>query len=243
MYLMWLVSCQRYDHQSLIMRILVIEDETHLAETLGDILKQNSYSVDICKNGEKGLEFIQSEVYDGVVLDLKLPGMNGYEILKSMRGMKITTPVLILTAKSEMEDIVLGLDCGADDYMTKPFAVSEFLARVRAVTRRKDYILPDNISMGNVILNLQKCTLVCKDNTISLGKKEYQMMELLMSNQGLIVSKEQLVEKIWGYDSECEYNNIEVYISFLRKKLKLIEANITISNARGLGYYLEEIYD
>ncbi|MDF2510803.1 MAG: two component transcriptional regulator [Herbinix sp.] len=225
------------------MKILVIEDEIMLADTLAEILKQNNYSVDLCYNGEKGWEFIQTEVYDGIVLDIMIPKMSGYEILKAMREANINTPVLILTARSEMEDIVTGLDCGADDYMTKPFAITEFLARVRAVTRRKEYILPENPSMGNVFLLQQQCTLSCKGNSISLGKKEYQIMEVLLNNCSQKVPKEQLIEKVWGFDSDCEYNNIEVYISFLRKKLKAIEADITINNTRGLGYYLEVLND
>lgn len=225
------------------MKILVIEDEENLADTLAEILKRSNYSVDVCLNGKIGWEYIQTEVYDGIVLDIMLPQMDGFEILKLMRMENISTPVLVLTARSEMEDIVSGLDCGADDYMVKPFAVTEFLARVRAVTRRKDNIAPDNLELGNMVLNKKSCALECKDNIINLGRKEYQLMELLMSNQDQIVSKELLIEKIWGLDSECEYNNIEVYISFLRKKLKAAEANIAISNTRGLGYYLEVMDD
>lgn len=225
------------------MKILVVEDEETLAETLAEILKRNKYTVDICFNGKSGWEYIQTNVYDGIVLDIMLPQMDGYEIVKEMRKNKISTPVLILTARSEMEDIVCGLDCGADDYMVKPFAVSEFLARVRAVTRRKENIIPDDLVFGNTVLNKNNCALICKGNSINLGKKEYQLMELLMSNLSQIVTKELIIEKIWGLDSNCEYNNIEVYISFLRKKLKAIEANIVINNSRGLGYYLEVFND
>ena len=225
------------------MKILVIEDEVNLAETLAEILEHGNFSVDICYNGKSGWEYIQTQVYDGIVLDIMLPQMDGYEILKIMRKEQISTPVLVLTARSEMEDIVSGLDCGADDYMVKPFSVSEFLARIRAVTRRKETLIPDNLILGNLTLDKKGCSLISNDNTINLGKKEYQLMELLMSNPGQISSKDMLIEKIWGFDNDSDYNNIEVYISFLRKKLKVIDANIIISNSRGLGYYLEVLND
>jgi DNA-binding response OmpR family regulator len=221
------------------MKILVIEDEVNLAETLAEILKRGYFTVDVCYNGKIGWEYIQSQDYDGIVLDIMLPQMDGYEILKMMRKNQISTPVLVLTARTEMEDIVNGLDSGADDYMVKPFAVSEFLARVRAVTRRKENIIPDNLIVGNLMLSKKGYALVSNENTINLGKKEYQIMEILMCNPGQIISKEMLIEKIWGFDSDCEYNNIEVYISFLRKKLKVIDTNVMISNSRGIGYYLE----
>lgn len=227
----------------ILMKILVIEDEVNLAETLAEILEHGNFSVDICYNGKSGWEYIQTQVYDGIVLDIMLPQMDGYEILKIMRKEQISTPVLVLTARSEMEDIVSGLDCGADDYMVKPFSVSEFLARIRAVTRRKETLIPDNLILGNLTLDKKGCSLISNDNTINLGKKEYQLMELLMSNPGQISSKDMLIEKIWGFDNDSDYNNIEVYISFLRKKLKVIDANIIISNSRGLGYYLEVLND
>ncbi len=225
------------------MKLLIIEDEINLAETLAEILKRNHYSVDLCRNGRLGWEYLQSGLYDGIILDIMLPHMDGYEILKAMRNSHIHTPVLVLTARSEMEDIVCGLDLGADDYMVKPFVVEELLARVRAVTRRKENMISEHLNLGNVVLDKKNYALVCHENTINLGNKEYQLMEYLLSNQNNIMAKELLIEKIWGYDSECEYNNIEVYISFLRKKLKLIEADILIQNTRGIGYYLEVVHD
>ncbi|MGB8454790.1 MAG: response regulator transcription factor [Anaerocolumna sp.] len=226
-----------------IMKILIIEDELNLAEILEEILKQNNYLVDICRNGKDGWDNILTGIYDGIVLDLMLPTLNGFEILKAMRKNNITTPVLILTARAEIDDIVSGLDYGADDYMTKPFNTEEFLARLRAVTRRKDTLVPDNPNIGDIILNKSSCELICGDNNIKLRSKEFQIMEFMINNQNQIISRELLVQKIWGFDNDSEYNNVEVYLSFLRKKLKTIEAHVTINNTKGLGYHLEVNHD
>ena len=204
------------------MKILVIEDEQHLAETIAEILKQNNYLVDMCFNGKDGWDNILTGLYDGIVLDLMLPLMNGYDILKAMRKRKITTPVLILTARSELDDMINGLDLGADDYMIKPFNTEEFLARLRAAVRRRESPIMSDPKIGDLLLNKNSCELICGDNNIKLRAKEFQIIEFLIMNNNQIISREQLAQKIWGFDCESEYNNVEVYISFLRKNLDML---------------------
>ncbi|HAE52671.1 MAG: response regulator transcription factor [Ruminococcus sp.] len=222
------------------MKILVVEDEVQLADALSEILKRNMYSVDTAYNGIDGLDNALTGVYDGIILDIMLPGMNGIEILKNLRKEKISTPVLLLTARSEVEDKINGLDCGADDYLTKPFVTGELLARVRALTRRRGEVMDDNkMSFNGLELNKNKCSIIYQGNDIKLSLKEYQIMELLIANPKQILPKERIIEKIWGYESDVEYNNIEVYISFLRKKISVISAPVQIKTARGIGYSLE----
>lgn len=223
------------------MRILIVEDEKALAEALGQILVKNNFSVDMVFDGEAGLDYILSDIYDVAVLDIMLPKMDGISILKEARKNKITTPIIMLTAKSELSDKVLGLDNGADDYLTKPFETQELLARIRALLRRKGEALGNNdISFGDIILNLGSCQLTGAKKFIKLGLKEFQIMELLIKNPGQIFTKEKLIEKVWGFDSDAEYNNVEVYISFLRKKLNYLDSKVSIKTSRGLGYYLED---
>lgn len=223
------------------MRLLVVEDEMQLADALTEILKRNKYFVDTFYNGIDGLDNALTGVYDCIILDIMLPGMNGIEILSSIRREKISTPVLLLTAKSEIEDKINGLDCGADDYLTKPFVTGELLARIRALTRRKGELVDENkLTYSGLELNKNSCSIICSGNDVKLSLKEYQIMELLMANPGQILPKERIIEKIWGYESDVEYNNIEVYISFLRKKLTVISAPIQIKTARGIGYSLEQ---
>lgn len=223
------------------MRLLVVEDEMQLADALTEILKRNKYFVDTVYDGIDGLDNALTGVYDCIILDIMLPGMNGIEILKNIRREKISTPVLLLTARSEVEDKINGLDCGADDYLTKPFVTGELLARVRALTRRKGEFADENkLSYSGLELNKNSCSIGCGGNDVKLSLKEYQIMELLMTNPKQILPKERIIEKIWGYDSDVEYNNIEVYISFLRKKLSVISAPIQIKTARGIGYFLEQ---
>lgn len=224
------------------MRILVVEDEAPLADALSEILKRNKYFVDTVYNGIDGLDYALTGVYDCILLDIMLPGMNGIDVLNQLRTEKVSTSVILLTAKSEIEDKITGLDCGADDYITKPFNTSELLARIRAATRRKGEIIDDNcIIFGKLKLMKTTCSIAYGDNDVKLSLKEYQIMELLISNPHQILPKERIIEKIWGYESDVEYNNIEVYISFLRKKLLLICKDIQIKTARGIGYSLEEI--
>ncbi len=221
------------------MKLLVVEDEIQLADALTEILKRNRYIVDTVYDGIDGLDSALTGVYDCIILDIMLPGMNGLEILRNLRKEKISTPVLLLTARSEIEDKINGLDCGADDYLTKPFVTGELLARVRALTRRKGEIFDENkLTFNGLELNKNSCSMIYEGNDVKLSLKEYQIMELLISNTNRILPKERIIEKIWGYESDVEYNNIEVYISFLRKKLSAIGTNTQIKTARGIGYSL-----
>lgn len=222
------------------MRLLIVEDEMQLADALTEILKRNKYTVDTVYNGIDGLDFSLSAVYDCIILDIMLPGMNGIEILRRIREEKISSPVLLLTARSEVEDKINGLDCGADDYLTKPFVTGELLARIRALTRRKGEIFDENkMTFNGLELHKNSVLMIYAGNDVKLSLKEYQIMELLISNPHQILTKERIIEKIWGYESDVEYNNIEVYISFLRKKLNVIGASVQIKTARGIGYSLE----
>lgn len=223
------------------MKILVVEDEVQLADALTEILKRNKYSVDTQYEGIGGLDDALTGVYDCIILDIMLPGMNGIDILRNLRKEKVMTPVLLLTARSEVEDKINGLDCGADDYLTKPFVTGELLARVRALTRRKggEMIDENKMEFNGLELNKSTSSVVYEGNDVKLSLKEYQIMELLITNPKQILPKERIIEKIWGYESDVEYNNIEVYISFLRKKLAVISAPVQIKTARGIGYSLE----
>lgn len=223
------------------MRILVVEDEEAIAEALAHILKKNKYIVDVCYDGESGYDNALSGVYDIIILDIMLPRMNGLDILRGIRSEKIMCPVLLLTAKDEISDKVKGLDLGADDYLTKPFAMEELLARVRSLSRRTDRtVIDSSLKYSDISLNIQTYELSCGVNSLNLGLKEYSIMEYLLNNPGKIISKEMMIEKIWGYDSDAEYNNVEVYISFLRKKLRHIHSVTSIKTVRGVGYRLEE---
>ncbi|MCR4714371.1 MAG: response regulator transcription factor [Treponemataceae bacterium] len=221
------------------MRILLVEDEIHLAQALTEILKKNMYAADAAYDGETGLEYALSGVYDLIILDIMLPKMSGIEILKNLRAEKKSVPVLMLTAKDEIEDKVTGLDYGADDYMTKPFSTDELLARVRALLRRKGEVVDDELAFGDIVLKLKKSELVCGDNQVKLSLKEFQILELMMYNPDQILTKERIIDKIWGGDSDAEYNNVEVYISFLRKKMQFLNAKTEIKTVRGMGYSLE----
>lgn len=223
------------------MRILVVEDEEAIAEALAHILTKNKYLVDTCYDGESGYDNAISGIYDIILLDIMLPGMNGLEILREIRKNGIKCPVMMLTAKDEISDKVKGLDSGADDYLTKPFAMEELLARVRSLSRRTENVMSDNtVRFSDVSLNLQTYELACQGNSLNLGLKEFSIMEYLLNNPNKVISKEMMIEKIWGYDSDAEYNNVEVYISFLRKKLRHIHSAAQIKTVRGVGYRLEE---
>ena len=222
------------------MRILLAEDERELSKALCAVLKHNNYSVDAVYNGQDALDYGLCENYDAIVLDLMMPKMNGLDVLKSLREKGVDTPVIILTAKSELEDKITGLDAGADDYLTKPFAMGELLARLRALTRRKSEFSPNLLSFGNVSLNRETFELCTDKEAVRLGNKEFQMMEMLLSNAGRLISTEQFMEHIWGYETEAEINVVWVYISYLRKKLTSLGASIEIKAVRGVGYTLEE---
>ncbi len=224
------------------MRILIVEDEVRLAEALVQIFMKEKYSADACYDGVNGLDNALTGIYDVIVLDIMLPKMNGLEVLRTLRANKIKTPVILLTAKDEVSDKVTGLDIGADDYLTKPFYTEELLARVRSLGRRNSDVICDNIlSFDDISLNISTYELMCGERSVKLGLKEFNIMELLIKNGARILSKETLIEKIWGYESDAEYNNVEVYISFLRKKLSHIKSKVIIKTVRGVGYCLEVI--
>lgn len=220
------------------MRLLLAEDEEEMSNALVKILKSNNYSVDAVYNGDDALDYIESEIYDGAILDIMMPGLSGIEVLKEARSSGVKTPVLLLTAKSEIDDRVEGLDAGADDYLTKPFAMKELLARVRALTRRREEVVDSSLEFGNVSLDRLTYQVTTPNGSAKLGNKDFQMLEMLITNPGQIISVDQFMDKIWGYDSEAELNVVWVYISNLRKKLKSLGADITIKAHRGIGYSL-----
>lgn len=223
------------------MRILIVEDELHLAEALTQILKKNNYTVDAVNDGESGLDNALSNIYDLILLDIMLPKMDGISILKKLRKEGISTPVILLTAKGEISDKVVGLDSGADDYLAKPFATEELLARIRALSRRKGEVLPDNtLKFGDIELNTANLKLSKGSKDVKLILKESELLEFLIARKNTVTSKELIIEKIWGFDSEVEHNHVEVYISFLRKKLAFLNSEVTINTVRGVGYVLEE---
>lgn len=223
------------------MRLLLAEDEKDLSKALCAVLKHNNYSVDPVFNGQDALDYGLCENYDAIILDIMMPKKNGLEVLSELRKQGIDTPVIILTAKSETEDKILGLDTGADDYLTKPFSMGELLARIRALTRRKSEFSPNLLTAGNLSLNRETFEMSVGESSIRLGNKEFQMIELLMNSPGRLISTEQFMEKIWGYETEAEINVVWVYISYLRKKLTTLGANVEIKAVRGVGYTLEEV--
>lgn len=220
------------------MKILIVDDEKQLTDAVAVILKQNNYLVDCAYNGEDGLDHALSGVYDLIILDVMMPKMDGFTMLKLLRRHKVDVPVLMLSAKSETSDKIEGLNYGADDYMTKPFNSEELIARIKALLRRKEKFTGDVLSFGDISLDRDTFELVKDNKKIALGKKEYQILEMLMLNDGKSIDKERFIEKIWGYDTEAEYNTIEVYVSFLRKKLNAVGANTEIKSIRGIGYTL-----
>ncbi|WP_099204490.1 response regulator transcription factor [Scatolibacter rhodanostii] len=221
------------------MRILLAEDEKELSNALVAILKHNNYSVDAVYHGEDALDYGLSSNYDIIILDIMMPKLNGLEVLQKLREKGMQTPILMLTAKSEIEDRIQGLDLGADDYLSKPFAMGELLARIRAMGRRKSEFVPNIISVGNISLNKESYELSNGTESIRLGNKEYQMLEMLMVNPKHLISTEQFMERIWGYDAQAEINVVWVYISYLRKKLDSLGAKAKIKAVRGVGYQLE----
>lgn len=222
------------------MKLLLAEDELSLSKALVHILEKNHYTVDAVYNGQEALDYIENGNYDAVILDVMMPYMDGITVLKKLRAKGNPIPVLILSAKSEIDDKVLGLDSGANDYLTKPFATKELLARIRTMTRGMQAV-DSKLYFGNISLDRATYELSSNTNSFQLANKEYQMMELLMSNPKQLVSTERFFEKIWGYDSDAEVNVVWVYISYLRKKLVALNANIQIKATRNSGYSLEEI--
>lgn len=222
------------------MRILIIEDEVRLAGTLADMAGEDGYTTDVANDGETGLDSALSGIYDAIVLDVMLPRLDGFEVLKQMRKEGIQTPVLMLTAKSDLVDRVHGLDLGADYYLTKPFENAEFLACLRAILRRQGDITPESLHFGDLTLTPSRGSLRCRERVLTLSARELEMMRLLMLNQNAILPKETLLVKVWGYDTDAGDNNVEAYISFLRKKLQLLRSIVTLNVVRRLGYRLEE---
>lgn len=222
------------------MRLLLAEDEKELSNALVTVLKHNNYSVDAVYNGQDALDYLETENYDGAILDIMMPKMDGLTVLKTIRSHGNSVPVLLLTAKSEIDDRVEGLDCGADDYLTKPFSMKELLARIRAMTRRKTDTTDSVLKYSDIELDRSTYQLSSKGKELRLASKEYQMLEMLMVNPGQIISANQFMDRIWGYDSEAEMNVVWVYISYLRKKLASIDSSVQIKATRGLGYSLEE---
>lgn len=222
------------------MRLLLAEDEKALSKALATILERNNYSVDAAYDGQEALDYLEAGNYDGVILDIMMPKVDGITVLREIRKKGSLIPVLLLTAKSEVDDKVLGLDAGANDYLTKPFNSRELLARIRAMTRTQTAQANSQLKIGNVTLDRATYELSTSSGSYRLANKEFQMMEMLMSNPKNLISSERFMEKIWGYDSEAEINVVWVYISYLRKKLAVLHANIQIKAMRNAGYTLEE---
>ena len=218
-----------------------MEDERELSNALVAILTRSNYSVDPVYDGEDALYYLETENYDAVILDIMIPKIDGIEVLKTIRKEGNKIPVIMLTAKSEIDDRVVGLDSGADDYLTKPFASKELLARLRALTRRGEQLTENIVKVGNISLNRSSFELFSDSGSFRLANKEYQMIEMLMVNQNQLIPTEKFMERIWGYDSEAEINVVWVHISFLRKKLQQLNANIQIKANRNMGYSLEMI--
>ncbi|SCW53303.1 DNA-binding response regulator, OmpR family, contains REC and winged-helix (wHTH) domain [Ruminococcaceae bacterium YRB3002] len=221
------------------MRILIAEDEITTAKALKVILEKNRFSVDIVHNGDDAWNYIRTGTYEVIVLDIMMPGMNGLEVLAKTRENNINTPVLMLTAKSEIEDKVAGLEAGADDYLAKPFATSELIARIKALGRRSEVYSDSLRKAGNVILDSNRYELRSGNNTVSLTNKEFQLLELFIMHPGFVFSTEHLMDKIWGLDSESDIDVVWTHIGFVRKKLKTVGANVEIKTIRGAGYSLE----
>ena len=222
------------------MRLLIAEDDHDIRRALVALLQKNNYTVDETDNGTDAYTFASRGQYDGIILDIMMPGMDGMEVLSKLRAEKNNVPILLLTAKSEVEDRVRGLDAGADDYLPKPFSVSELLARVRAMLRRREPYQAEVLSYGDLSLNSASFELICHDQKLPLSSREYQIMEMLMRTPTAIVTSDNLMEQVWGWDSEVSVNNIWVYISNLRKKLQQLNTSVSIRAVRGVGYCIEE---
>lgn len=222
------------------MKLLYAEDEQAMSEAVTDILTYHKYIVDAVYNGKDALEYALADSYDGIILDIMMPEMSGIEVLRELRKKGCRTPILLLTAKSQVEDKIEGLDAGADDYLPKPFEMGELLARIRAMLRRREEFTPDILTCGNLSLNMQSSQLSCGNRSFTLPRLEYRLMEQLMLNQGIYLSSDELMAKVWGYDSDAEIGAVWVYISYLRKRLTALGANAEIKVKRGTGYTLEE---
>lgn len=222
------------------MHLLIVEDEKRLADVLAQILKEQKYTVDAVYDGVDGLTYALQGQYDVIILDVMLPGRSGYEIARQLRAARRCTPILMLTAKDEIADKVTGLDCGADDYMTKPFAPEELLARVRALARRQGEVSLETLCFGDLTLNLTNHDLSRAGRSVRLSLKEFEVLRLLMANPRMVVTKDTLISRVWGVESNAEDNNVEAYISFLRKKFFYLGSKVAIVSLRKVGYQLQE---
>lgn len=222
------------------MRLLLAEDEEELSQALAAVLRHNNYSVDTVFDGEEALDYLEGQEYDGVILDIMMPKKSGLEVLRTIRAHKNQVPVLLLTAKTQIDDKVEGLDAGADDYLGKPFVMKELLARVRAITRRQSTLTDNVLTVGNLNLNRSTFELSVGEEKVRLANKDFQMMEMLMVNKGLTISTERFMDKIWGFDTDTEINVVWVYVSNLRKKLTSLGADHEIKAVRNQGYSLQE---
>lgn len=222
------------------MQILIVEDEHSLSDAIAQLLRDQHYEVDCVYDGRSGLEYARAGHYDLIILDVMLPQMDGFEVFKTMRREKISTPVLILTARENISDKITGLDCGADDYMTKPFDYDELFARIRALTRRVGEVVLNEITYGDLTLDLERAELRCGEKAVHLGYKEFAIMQRFMQHPQISISKEELIVSVWGSDSDAGENNVEVYISFLRKKLAFLGSRVQIYTLRRIGYRLED---
>ena len=225
------------------MQVLIVEDDAPLAAALGKILTDNGYTVDMVHNGADGLAWGESGIYDVIVLDVMLPKMNGFDVVAELRRRQVATPVLLLTARDAVPDKIRGLDSGADDYMTKPFSPAELMAHLRALTRRQGEVVFETITAGDLVLSLDSEDLSCttadgQEKTIHLSHREFQLAQVLMANCGQVVSKDMLIDKVWGMDSSAEDNSVEAYVSFLRKKLRFLKSATQIKTLRKVGYQL-----
>lgn len=221
------------------MKLLYAEDERSLSEAVVDVLEYHKYKVDAVYDGQDALDYAENDQYDGIILDVMMPHKSGFEVLQALRAKGNRTPILLLTAKAEVEDRIQGLDLGADDYLSKPFAMGELLARIRAMLRRREDFTPDLLTMGNLSLDRQSYTLCVGENRMLLPKLEFQMMELFLLNRGIYLSTEDILVKVWGYDTDAEIGIVWVYISYLRKKLASLGANVVLKAKRNIGYTLE----
>ena len=223
------------------MKILIIEDEYNLADAIASMLKSIKYDVEIMTDGQEGLDEALTDIYDLIILDVMLPHVNGFDILKELREEKINSKILMLTAKNNIEDKMIGFNGGADDYLTKPFHMEELMARVNVQLRKSNKLENDVMKLGDIALNIKSMELYNTNynHKVKIIGKEFQLMELFMNNANQVISKEQLFIKIWGYDSDCDINTLEAYISFIRKKLKLIKSKINLKAIRNMGYVLE----
>ena len=223
------------------MRVLIVEDSVSLTDALESVLKREKFTVEVAHDGEEGVAYAETGVYDVILMDVMMPVKSGIEATRELRAKKVNTPIIMLTALSEESDKIAGLDCGADDYITKPFSMSELLARIRAVTRRKGDIIPeDGLSYGGVTLNLYTYMLSSGEKQIKLSKKEAEIVRYFFEKPSFVAQRDQLISKVCGFDSEFESNNLEVFISFLRKKLRFLDARFTIVPVRGVGYRLSD---